>query len=229
MKKTIADKIQHKIKKGELIMRSPFSIWIEKLSLDSGLIMIIILLILVSGLTFYWTNNNFELIFGGYGKYGLLSFVQSFPYFLLVLFVFLFVLLIFLFRKFDVSYKKPFIVIFSMIFSFVLLFGWISTQYPLGQKLYRNNEKRLRLGMTNSKNAILGTVIQMQKDLILIETTDSKQIKIIIDSNTHFSFGKPEIGNFIRSVGNWENENFKAIGVRVFGSSLFGPGMMRNR
>ena len=83
--------------------------------------------------------------------------------------------------------------------------------------------------MTNSKNAILGTVIQMQKDLILIETTDSKQIKIIIDSNTHFSFGKPEIGNFIRSVGNWENENFKAIGVRVFGSSLFGPGMMRNR
>jgi len=216
MKKTVADTIQSKIKRGELTMRSSFSVWIEKLSLDSGVIMIIISLILISGLTFYWTNNNNELLFGGYGKYGMLSFIQSFPYFLLVLFIFLFLMLTFLFRKFDMSYKKPFIVIFSIIFSFILLFGWISTQYPLGQRLYRNNEKGLHLGMKNSKNAVLGTVIQIQKNLVMIRTTDSRQIKIIIDSNTHFSYGKPEIGNFIRSVGNWENENFNAIGIRVF-------------
>lgn len=216
MKKTVADTIQNKIKKGELKMRSPFSVWIEKLSLDSSVIMIIISLIFVSGLAFYWTNNNNDLLFSGYGKYGALSFIQSFPYFLLILFVLLFVFLTFLFRKFDISYKKPFIAIFSIIFSFILLFGWISTQYPLGQRLYRNNEKRLHLGMNNSKNAILGTVIQIQKNLLMIKTADSKQIKIIIDANTHFSYGTPKIGSYIRSVGNWENDSFKAIGIRVF-------------
>ena len=53
--------------------------------------------------------------------------------------------------------------------------------------------------------------------------SDTKQIRIIIDDNTHFSYGTPKIESNIRSVGNWENDSFKAIGVRVFTDIDQGP------
>lgn len=215
MKKTIADKIKQKINRGEIKMRSRLSVWFEKIGIDSGITLILISLVLIAGLISYWANNNNDLLFAGYGRYGLLSFAQSFPYLLLVTFIFLFILLTILFRKFDASYKKPFAIILSLIFSLVLLFGWFSNKQNFGKKLYQREGRMFGIGMTNNQNSVSGTVIELQKNLIIIKS-DTKQIRIIVDDNTHFSYGTPKIGSNIRSVGNWENENFKAIGIRVF-------------
>lgn len=215
MKKTVADKIKQKINKGEVKMRSRLSILFEKVGIDSGITLILISLVLIAGLISYWANNNNDLLFAGYGRYGLLSFVKSFPYLLLVTFIFLFVLLTFLFRKFDVSYKKPFAIILSLIFSLILIFGWFSSKQNFGKKLYQREGRMFGIGMTNNQNSVSGTVIEFQKNLIIIKS-DTKQIKIITDDNTHFSYGTPKIGDYIRSVGNWENDSFMAIGIRVF-------------
>lgn len=216
MKKTAADKIKQRINRGEIKMRSRLSVWFEKIGIDSGIVLILISLVLIAGLISYWANNNNDLLFAGYGRYGLLSFAQSFPYLLLVLFIFLFILLTLLFRKFDASYKKPFFIILSLIFSFVLLFGWFSSKQNFGKELYQREGRMFGVDMINNQNSVSGTVIQLQDNLVIINTSDTKQIRIIIDSNTHFPYGKPKIGSYIRSVGNWENENFKAIGIRVF-------------
>jgi len=215
MKKTIADKIKQKINKGEVKMRSRLSILFEKVGIDSGITLILISLVLIAGLISYWANNNNDLLYAGYGRYGLLSFVKSFPYLLLVTFIFLFVLLTFLFRKFDVSYKKPFAIILSLIFSLILIFGWFSSRQSFGKKLYQREGRKFGIGMTNNQNSVLGTVIVLQENLIIIKS-DAKQIRIIIDSNTHFPFGQPKIGDLIRSTGSWNNDNFKAIGIRIF-------------
>jgi hypothetical protein len=215
MKKTVADKIKQKINKGEVKMRSRLSILFEKVGIDSGITLILISLVLIAGLISYWANNNNDLLFAGYGRYGLLSFIKSFPYLLLVTFVFLFVLLTFLFRKFDASYKKPFAIILSLIFSLILIFGWFSSKQNFGKKLYQREGRMFGIVMTNNQNSVSGTVIELQKNLIIIKS-DTKQIRIIIDDNTHFSYGTPKIGGYIRSVGNWENDSFKAIGIRVF-------------
>ncbi|MFA6017461.1 MAG: hypothetical protein WC744_05230 [Patescibacteria group bacterium] len=216
MKKTIADTITNKIKKGQVIMRSQLSIWVEKLSIDSGIVLILISLVLVAGLLFYWTNINNDLLFGGYGRLGILSFIKSFPYLLVIVFIILFTSLTILFRKFDASYKKPFIVILSIIFLVVLVFGWSSSRQNFGKRIYRQNGRMFGAGMTNNQNSISGTVVQIQKNLIIIKTDTISQIRIIVSSNTHFPYGQPKVGDLIRSVGNWENESFKAIGVRVF-------------
>jgi len=215
MKKTVADKIKQKISKGEIKMRSRLSVLFEKVGIDSGITLILISLVLIAGLISYWANNNNDLLFAGYGRYGLLSFVKSFPYLLLVTFIFLFVLLTFLFRKFDASYKKPFAIILSLIFSLVLIFGWFSSKQNFGKKLYQREGRMFGIGMRNNQNSISGPVIELQKNLIIIKS-DTKQIRIIIDSNTHFPFGQPKIGDLIRSTGNWENDSFNAIGIRVF-------------
>ena len=236
MKKTVADKIKQKISKGEIKMRSRLSVWFEKIGIDGGITLILISLVLIVGLISYWANNNSDLLFSGYGRYGLLSFAKSFPYLLLVTFIFLFGLLTFLFRKFDASYKKPFAIILSLIFSLVLIFGWFSSKQNFGKKLYQREGRMFGIGMTNNQNSVSGTVIELQKNLIIIKS-DTKQIRIIIDSNTHFPFGQPKIGDLIRSTGSWNNENFKAIGIRVFSDvdPEFTPGqgqrkgMMRNQ
>jgi len=215
MKKTVADKIKQKISKGEIKMRSRLSVLFEKVGIDSGITLILISLVLIAGLISYWANNNNDLLYAGYGRYGLLSFVKSFPYLLLVTFIFLFVLLTFLFRKFDASYKKPFAIILSLVLSLVLIFGWFSSRQSFGKKLYQREGRKFGIGMTNNQNSVLGTVIVLQENLIIIKS-DTKQIRIIIDSNTHFPFGQPKIGDLIRSTGSWNNDNFKAIGIRIF-------------
>lgn len=222
MKKTVADTIQNKIKRGELIMRSKLSIWLEKLGIDSGIITILILLVIAAGFIFYWSNNNNDLLFGGYGRYGLLSFIQSFPYLLIFIFILLFMSLAFLFRKFDLSYKKPFMAILAAIFLFVMFFGWFSTRQNFGKRLYQQNNRMFGAGMKNNQNSVFGKVISIEKNSITIETIDTIKIKIIINNDTHFPFGFPKIGNTVRSVGNWENENFKAIGIRVFADIVEG-------
>ncbi len=216
MKKTIADTIKNKIKKGEITMRSKLSIWLEKLGIDSGIFVIIVLLVIAAGFIFYWSNNNNDLLFGGYGRYGFLSFIQSFPYLLLFIFVSLFMSLAFLFRKFDLSYKKPFIAILSVIFLFVLIFGWFSTRQNFGKRLYQQNSRMFGAGMKNNQNSVFGKVILVEKNSITIETNDTLKIKIITNKNTHFPFGFPEVGDTIRSTGNRKNDNFYSIGIRVF-------------
>ena len=232
MKRTIADSVSDKIKKGEVTMRSQISIWAEKLKLNGSMVVLIALLIVVTGLVLYWVNTNNDLLFGGYGRPGLSSFVQSFPYVFVAIFVLLFILLTLLFRTFDFSYKKPFFMILLSVAAGVLILGWISIKQPIGQRLYQQEGRIFRMGMMNNSNAITGIVAKINKSRISVQNEDNKIININTNSNTHFPSGQPKVGDQIRSVGTWEGNVFTAVGVRVFDEtnpSTLGPGMMQGR
>jgi hypothetical protein len=232
MKKTIADTITDKIKKGDLTMRSRISIWFGKLGVNGGMAGLAGLLVLVSGLLFYWINSNNDLLLGGYGRYGLSSFIQSFPYVLVFIFISLFVFLIIIFRTFDFSYKKHFLPILLFIFVGIVVVGWISMRYPLGQRFYQEEGSFMRMGMMNNSNAISGIVTEIDKDSITVRDENDKETVIAINKDTHFPFGQPKKGDAVRSVGEWTGNMFGAFGVRVFDESnpsTLGPGMMRGR
>lgn len=232
MKKTIADSISDKIKKGEIKMRSQFSVWAEKLGLNSSMIILLVSLMFVAGLVFYWTNSNNDLLLGRYGKYGFLSFFQSFPYFLLILFGILSILFTSIFRKFDISYKRPIVLVLSLFLGFVLIFGWFSAQHSIGQRLYQQEGRILRMGMMNNNNAVSGTVVDINKNTVTIQNEDGKEILLLIDLNTHFPYSQPKIGNAVRSIGIWDGNVFKSFGIRVFDETnpaTLGPGMMGGR
>lgn len=232
MKKTVADSIADKIKKGEVTMKSQLSIWIEKLSLNGGVIGLFILLVSVAGIVLYWINSNNDLILGSYGLYGLSSFIQSFPYIFVVIFIILFALLIIIFRKFDFSYKKPFFVFTLIILSGVLLIGWMTMRHPFGQRLYQQEGRVFRMGMMNNNNAVSGIVVEVGKNTITVQDENNKNTVLNLNSDTHFPFGTPKIGNSIRSIGIWDGASFNAVGVRVFDNtnpSTLGPGIMRRQ
>jgi len=230
MKKTIADSVSDKIKKGEVTMRSKASIWTEKLELNGGMMILLILLTAIAGFIFYWINSNNDLLFGGYGQYGLSSFIQSFPYIFVTGFIVLFIVLIRIFRTYDFSYKKPFFIIILSIALGILIIGWVSIKQPMSQQLYQQEGRFFRMGMMNNANAVTGTVIEIKQNGLSIKNKDNEIIMINTSSNTHYPFGQPKIGDQIRSVGSWDGTIFTAIGVRLFDEtnpSTLGPGMMR--
>lgn len=221
----------NKITMGEVKMRTRVSIWFEKLGINGGMAVLASLLVLVSGLLLYWINSNNDLLLGGYGRYGLFTFAQSFPYALALVFLLLFMILILLFRTFDFSYKNHFLAIVLVVFMGALFLGWLSMRYPLGQRLYQQEGRLFRMGIMDSENAVSGVVTSTGKDTISILNADNKEIVIAITRDTHFPFGNPAKGDVVRSVGEWRGNAFLAIGVRVFDEtnpSTLGP-MMRGR
>lgn len=232
MKRTIADSISNKIKKGEVSMRSHLSIWAEKIGLNGSMVLLLALLTLIVGFIFYWINSNNDLLFGGYGWYGLSSFFQSFPYIFAMGFIVLFIFLTFLFRKFDFSYKKPFFLILLFVAIGLFITGWISIKHPWSQKIYRQEGRYLRIGMMNNSNAVSGVVREVNIDTIIIQDGNNTNITVSLNPNTHFPFGQPKRGDSVRVVGVWEESIFKALGVRVFDEtnpSTLGPGTRDGR
>ena len=232
MKKTIADSVSEKITRGEVTMRSRFSIWTEKLKLDGSVVLLLAFLTLIAGLVFYWVNSNNDLLFGGYGQYGLSSFFQSFPYIFVIGFIALFIFLIFIFRKYDFSYKKPFSFVLLLVAIGILVIGWVTIKQPMSQQLYQQEGRFFRMGMMNNTNAVTGVVVKIDENKILIQNNDNEIVVINTNNSTHFPFGQPKVGDQIRSVGSWEGNIFTAIGVRVFDEtnpSTLGPGMMQGR
>ena len=232
MKKSVADAVSEKIKKGEVTMRSQISIWAEKLRLNGSMVVLVALLIVVTGFVLYWINTNNDLLFGGYGRPGLFSFVQSFPYIFVVIFILLFLLLTHIFRAFDFSYKKPFFLILVLVMAGVLILGWISIKQPMGQRLYQQEGRIFRMGMMNNSNAITGIVVKINENGVLVGNEDDESVDISINSDTHFPFGHPKVGDQIRSVGTWKGNVFTALGIRVFDEtnpSILGPGMMQGQ
>ncbi len=229
MKRTIADSISDKIKKGEISMRSQLSVWAEKMGINGGMAVLSVCLILISGFIFYWINSNNDLLFGGYGKYGLSSFFQSFPYIFVFGFIVLFIILTHLFRNFDFSYKKPFSIILIIVAVGILLIGWISIKQPMSQRMYQQGGRNMRMGMMNNSNAVSGTVIEININTVVIQNEKGTNTIVNFTSDTHFPFGQPKIGDSVRAVGVWEEPIFKAFGIRVFDEtnpSTLGPGMM---
>jgi len=232
MKKTIADTITDKIEKGEIKMKSPFSVWAKKIGINSSIVAIIGLLTFTIGLILYWTNSNSDLLFGGYGNPGLFSFVQSFPYVFMAIFAILFVFLALIFRTFDFSYKKPFFSILLFVAIGILVIGWISIKQQVGQQIYQQEGRFFRMGMMNNKNTVSGIVTKVNANAITIQDEEDNNAIVNLNSNTHFPYGQPKIGDSVRAVGTRVGSTFNALGVRVFDEtnpSTLGPGMMRGR
>jgi len=227
MKKKLKNNILNKIEKGELKMRSRLSVFLEKLGIGSSMVVLFLGLIILAGVISYWFKLNNDLIFGGYGKYGLRIFTQTFPYILVLSFICLFFLLSLLLRKFDFSYKKSFISILSFILGLALVFGWVSLKNPIGRKFYQKEGRFLRIGrMENNSNSISGQVLQIYGNNLIINTYDGKSVMVKTSNNTHYPFGFPKIRGSVRTIGKWNGDNFEAVGIRVFNEDDIG-GMIR--
>ena len=75
--------------------------------------------------------------------------------------------------------------------------------------------------MMRGNNFFFGRVVRANNDQMIILSENNKEITITINNDTHFPFGRPAIGDEVRCIGEWDGDNFKAYGIRVFGADDF--------
>ena len=224
MKKTIKNNILKKIKLGEIRMRSRLEVLGERLGVGGGMLLLLAGLIVISGLVEYWFRLNSDLVLGGYGKYGLGVFIRTFPYVFVITFAALFFLLSLILRRFDFSYKKPFIPFLLALTGVVLAAGLFSLDTSYGRGFYRNEGRFFGIGrMMNGANTVNGEVSQIGSDTLILETEDGKKVTVRTTNATHYPFGTPKAGDIVRAVGAWKGNNFEAAGVRVFDKNDVSP------
>ncbi len=118
MAKEIKQELMSQIRKDELKMKSKWLFIAKKLGLKSGLALTILLLMFLINGFFYYIKTNNVLMPLHYGPAFWQKLLHSLPYDLILIIIVLGVVLNFIIKKFDFSYKKPFVFIFT---AFIIL------------------------------------------------------------------------------------------------------------
>lgn len=215
----IENKVMAEIKSGKVKLRSKYVFLAEKLGLGSAFIFSAILAILFFNLVLFYLRSSDNLIYLSFGSRGLLAFLDSFPYGLVIIFVLSLFLAGFILKKADMVYKKPFGYLAISLIVAITLLGAMLTSTRLAERI----EKRafdsgapaslfrplMQRGMNERQGGIAGRVTETRDDGLLIQTPHgSKKI------NTSTLMREPEgeimVGTWIMAVGENRNEEFFA-------------------
>lgn len=141
--KDIKNEIMSKIEKGDIKMKSHWFCIAQKIGLQSGLALTVLILVFLLNAFFYYIKTNELLLSLHYGPSVWQKLLHSLPYDLILIIIFFLILLNFIIKKFDFSYKKPFILIFAIVLVFVIFFASVVFASNF------NNILRIDLGKSN--------------------------------------------------------------------------------
>jgi len=187
----------------------------ERIGMGGILLSVFSALFVLLGILLVWIQTNSDLI-QGYGSYGRLSFVESFPYMPLGIILCGLVFLTLLLRKFDISYKRSLGFVLILIIGIGISIAWYFSTIPLGNKLFTGGGRMMRMHGNSGANFVFGTVNAIAIDSITVADASGKTYTIKTTDSTHYPYGAPSVGDTVRSVGTWDGSTFIATGVRAF-------------
>lgn len=214
MKEDLENKVMKEIKTGRVKLRSKYIFLAEKLGLGSGLILTVLLAILFFNLILFYLKETDSLIYLTFGTGGLLPFLESFPYLLVVLFIGIIFLAGFLIKKTDFSYKKSFGELAVYFICFVILAVAVLVVFNLdnnfkkhqGEFIHPFFESRFPL-----KNGMAGTIVQKNENILILNTSEGlKSVNSKYVSNIDL-----KEGDFIVAIGKDEQGEFFAKDIRI--------------
>lgn len=163
MKKNKENNFLKDINSGKLKIKPKFQIFLEKIGLGGLFFLSIISLSFVFGFIYYWFIFNTEILTNDF----ILNFKILFslaPVFWIFLFLFLFLILLLFLRQYDFSYKKPFLIIISVLVFLVLIFAYGFYKHPPARRFYQkqcNCMERQKKMIDLEKQ---GIIIEKQKE-----------------------------------------------------------------
>ncbi len=216
-------KVMKKIKDGKINLRSRYIFLAKKLGLGGGLTLSLILAALFLNLAFFSMKTSGSLEFLSFGRIGILAFLESFPYLWILIGLAFFTIASAILSRYDLSYKKPFKVILSVLIVLIFIAGIVLAisglneameekitqgKVPLLQSFYRRREIW--------KNGLVGTAMEIKRDGIVVETSEKARVFIELTEDTLLPDGPDfKIGDRIRAVGEWDGEDFHAYALRL--------------
>ena len=215
-------KVIKRIKDEKISFRSKYIFLAKKLGLGGGFILSLVLAILFFNLTFFTMKVSGNLEFLSFGRMGILAFLQSFPYHWILIGLLFFLVSSTILSRYDISYKKPFKVILSVLIVLIFIAGIalaisglneaIEERVSQGKTLFLQSfYKRRKLW----KNGLVGEVIEIRSSGLLVENGGGKRVFIQFTENILLPMGSDfKIGDLIRTVGKWDGEDFHAYVLR---------------
>ncbi len=215
----LENSIMGKIKTGQVKIRSKYVFLAEKLGLGTAFALSSLLAILFFNLILFYLKETDNLKYLSFGRFGIFAFLESFPYLLVIAFIFLIVLVGYLMTKSDVSYKKPFGYLAVGMIAVIMIFGGILTYTNLGQNIQRqamtgNVSARMFFSpLTEAReNGVAGVVYEKGDDYLVVQTPQGLRK---IGTSSIEDMPVVEKGQFVIAVGEG-GKNFVAKKIRLF-------------
>ncbi len=215
-------KVMNKIKDGKINLRSRYIFLAKKLGLGGGLTLSLILAALFLNLAFFSMRTSGSLEFLSFGRIGILAFLESFPYHWILIGLAFFTIASAILSRYDLSYKKPFKVVLSVLIVFIFIAGIALAISGLNEAM----EERVAEGKVPLlrsfyrrrqiwKNGLAGEVIETRSSGLLVETEEGRRVFIELTESTLLPMGSDfKIGDCIRTVGRWDEEDFRASALK---------------
>jgi hypothetical protein len=216
----LEEKIMEKIKAGQVKLKSRYIFLAEKLGLGSAFILSVILAVLFFSLFLLYLQTSDNLIYLSFGSRGLLAWLESFPYLLVVTFTVFMILSALLFRKSEVSYKKPFIYFLLVLLGFIIIAGGVLAATDM-VKRFENQELGERMlrplmgqGCACGNYGIAGRIVEVKGDWLALQTPEEiKKVSLINFDETIKS--NLEEGLFIVASGKDQDGYFLVKMIKI--------------
>jgi len=220
----LEDEIMKKIKGGQIKLKSKYIFLAEKLGLGSAFLLSVVLAILFFSLLLFYLRVSDNLIYLSFGSSGVLAWLESFPYLLVISFVIFILFSVYLLKKTDLSYKKPFVYFLLALLIFVILSGSVlaftkaidrlenkSMEYGFGNQMLK---PFLGSGCGCGNYSVAGRIMEIKDDWLALQTpTEIKKIDLKdLDLDLKMNL---EEGFFVAILGREENEYFSAKMLKV--------------
>lgn len=204
--------IMDKIKTGQVKLKSKYVFLAEKLGLGTAFTLSVVLSVLLFNLTLFYMKETDNLQYLSFGKRGVLAFLESFPYMLVIFFIVLILLAGYLISKSEIGYKKPFGYFAITLICSVIFFGGILTYTNLAQRIEAGNHPLNIFLMKGSldmrEKGIAGIVFEAGEDYLVVETPQGLRSINLTEINEN-KMSEIEKGSMVLAIG--ENENYDFI------------------
>lgn len=217
------DKIMSEINTKGVKIRSKYVFLAEKLGFGSGLVLSVFLsILLINSILFYVASMGyFEYL--RFGRYGILAFLEALPYMWILGFIAFFVLAIFIFRKYDISYKKPFIYMMVALFVLIVMTGSLlaasSTNKKIDRVIMMSRVNKAIFdgfygsGLRGQKFGVVGVVLDDKEGILAVQTQQGVKL-VRIGKDARLGSEVFKTGDVIVGAGRSANGEFEAVRIK---------------
>jgi hypothetical protein len=214
-KKDLSSKVMKRIEKEEVKMRPKIYFVLGSILLAVGLVGLVLASMFLVHLTAFHLRVHEPIGFLRFGGLGVRPFMSLFPWIPLVLSIGSVIGGVELLRRYDISYRKSFVVLVVVLILMVLVGGIALDRVRIGEKFAA--DKRLRPIYTRGfvgEDWVVGEVAEVNDGGLLIETPEGREVEVEWDEKTRFPSDQEfEKGEFVKAVGEWEGKVFAAQGI----------------
>lgn len=219
----LSQKIIKKIRQEKVKMRPRFYFIFGSLLLAIGLVGAVLVAILFLNLAFFRLRIHGPFGFLWLGHFGFRPFLATFPWLPLLIALAGFFGGLALLRRYDIAYKKSFLVIGLVLVALVLAFGFLLDYSGFNERVERFPHFRpFYPSPLPGQDWLMGEIVELKNGKMVILTPEEKKITVLRDEKTRLPFGGDFVlGDKVRVVGRWEDDVFLAQGI------IKGKGQMR--